>query len=385
MSLRKLLFWIHLAAGLVAGLLIALMSLTGATLAFEKELVAWAEREVRRVAVPSDATPRLSVDELLQRLRDQHPELLVSAVTVEADPAAAVAFTLGREGTLYADPYTGALRRPATRRMAAFMGTMTDWHRWLALKEGARATGKVLNGTANLMFLSLCITGLALWWPRNWTRRGLRALLRVNLRLKGRARDWNWHNALGFWTLPVLVVLTATAVPISFSWGNALVYRLAGEAPGTPQAPPPHPPLTPAVPGQGPAAWGTVLERQAAAHPGWSSMTLRSGAPRRGGPEPKGPQPLHLSLKRSDAWPRTATTSVLLHPFTGETLQTVRWEDQSPGRRLRIWTRFLHTGEALGPWGQAVAALACLGALVLVYTGFALSWRRFFAPPRTGG
>lgn len=51
-------------------------------------------------------------------------------------------------------------------------------------------------------------------------------------------------------------------------------------------------------------------------------------------------------------------------------------------QRVRSWTRFLHTGEALGGVGQFLAGLACLGGCVLVYTGFALSWRRFFGPPK---
>jgi uncharacterized iron-regulated membrane protein len=52
--------------------------------------------------------------------------------------------------------------------------------------------------------------------------------------------------------------------------------------------------------------------------------------------------------------------------------------DLSAGRQLRSWTRFLHTGQALGWGGQFIAGLACLGGCFLVYTGFALSWRRFF-------
>jgi cytochrome c peroxidase len=39
---------------------------------------------------------------------------------------------------------------------------------------------------------------------------------------------------------------------------------------------------------------------------------------------------------------------------------------------------FFHTGQALGWPGQLVAGLACLGSCFLIYTGFALAWRRFF-------
>ncbi|HEY8932928.1 MAG TPA: PepSY domain-containing protein, partial [Rariglobus sp.] len=42
MALRKCFFWLHLVAGLVAGLVIAVMCFTGVTLAFETEITAWA-------------------------------------------------------------------------------------------------------------------------------------------------------------------------------------------------------------------------------------------------------------------------------------------------------------------------------------------------------
>ena len=57
-KLRKVIFWLHLTAGLVAGLVIAIMCFTGAALAFEKDIIAWAERDVRRVTPPSPGDTR---------------------------------------------------------------------------------------------------------------------------------------------------------------------------------------------------------------------------------------------------------------------------------------------------------------------------------------
>jgi sulfite reductase (NADPH) flavoprotein alpha-component len=42
-----------------------------------------------------------------------------------------------------------------------------------------------------------------------------------------------------------------------------------------------------------------------------------------------------------------------------------------------LWVRGLHTGEALGFAGQTIAGLASLGGCFLVWTGFAMAWRRF--------
>lgn len=58
------------------------------------------------------------------------------------------------------------------------------------------------------------------------------------------------------------------------------------------------------------------------------------------------------------------------------------WEDRESGLRARAISRTGHTGEILELPGQIVAGLGCLGGVMLVYTGFALSWRRFFAGKR---
>jgi uncharacterized iron-regulated membrane protein len=47
----------------------------------------------------------------------------------------------------------------------------------------------------------------------------------------------------------------------------------------------------------------------------------------------------------------------------------------SRGRQWRLYARFAHTGEMFGILGRSVALLACVSALMLVWTGFSLSLR----------
>ena len=67
-----------------------------------------------------------------------------------------------------------------------------------------------------------------------------------------------------------------------------------------------------------------------------------------------------------------------MNPYTGEVVRRTGFAEMNAAQQVRSWTRFLHTGEALGGLGQLLAGVACLGGVFLVYTGFALSWRRFF-------
>ena len=58
--LRSLLFWIHLATGVVAGLVILIMSVTGALLALKPQIQRFVDRGVRLVRPPQPDAPRLA-------------------------------------------------------------------------------------------------------------------------------------------------------------------------------------------------------------------------------------------------------------------------------------------------------------------------------------
>ncbi len=400
---RQILFWAHLAAGLAAGLFVGIMSFTGTVLAFEDEIVAWAERDARQVVPPTDAT-RLSFTELQRKLREAQPEFRSASVTLQNDATAAIAFSAGRDGGFYVNPYTGEVRQPASSKVHDFMQTMLAWHRFVGREGDQRALGKAVNGASNIVFFVLAVSGLYLWWPRSWTWRSVKAITLFNWKLTGKARDFNWHNTIGVWCAAVLVILTLTAIPISYRWGSNLVYQLVGEEPpaqpGPAGSPAPNFEITRPSPDARPLGYDAVVSRVTQNFPHWEQITLRSGGAQRGrapaaapssmGPsenrKPKTenpPQPLTVTIRESGSWPRTATTTLTLNPFTGDVLKQEGFGDLTPGRRLRTWTRFLHTGQALGWPGQLVAGLACLGGCFLVYTGFALSWRRFFSRAKT--
>jgi uncharacterized iron-regulated membrane protein len=234
---RSIVFWTHLTAGLIAGLFIGIMCFTGTVLAFEHEIVAWAERDARQVAPPSTHATRLPLADLQRSLRETQPEFRPTGVVLLNDPTAAIVFNAGRDGGFYLNPYTGEVRQPASTKVHDFMHTMVDWHRFLGRKDEQRPLGKLLNGIANLAFCALAITGLYLWMPRTWSWNGLKAIALFNFRSSGKARDFNWHNTIGLWSAPILIVLTLTAVPISFRWGGDLIYRLTGEEPPIQQGP----------------------------------------------------------------------------------------------------------------------------------------------------
>lgn len=362
---RSVLFWLHLAAGVTAGAVILIMSLTGLALTYEKQVTAWADRQGWPGPPSVDARP-LAPETLLVRVRDQRPAAAPASLTMRANrrAPATVAFEGGE--SVLVDPYTGAVLCAPSPRVRAFFRTMTAWHRYLALGGASRATGRMVTGAANLLFLFIVISGMYLWIPRIrslsqfaqvlWFRRGLQA----------KARDFNWHNVVGIWSAVPLAIVVAGAVPISYTWANALVYRVAGDAPpqagGPGRAPESQPPIeTAGLDGAWRAAVSQVLD--------WQSISVRL---------PRGAAPFVLSVDAGTGGePQRRGTLMVTRQGAIDRWET--FDEQSRGRRLRTWLRFAHTGEFYGIAGQTVAGLASAGGAVLVYTGLALALRRAWA------
>lgn len=381
--LRTVIFWMHLCTGLAAGSIVAVMSVTGVALAFQPQILEWAERGSRTIDPPPAAAVRLGTEELLARYRAAHPEAPATALTFHADPLAAVRVGAGRGGA-HVDPYTGQVRPLGGQGWRRFFQVMVEWHRYLGASGEGRDIGKAITGVANAGFLFLALSGLYLWWPRRWTARILRSTIWFRRGLaSSKARDFNWHNVIGFWSLPVLIVVTFSGMMISYRFVTNLIYAVVGESapaagPGGAAGPPVK--VAPPVPGQKPLGTDALLATMTAKMPDWKSAVWRLGGERRGagGGGRRGPQPVTLTVKEYGQWPLFTATTLSLDPFTGQVLRTEGYAEYSTGRRVRSWLRFLHTGEALGWPGQLVAGLVSLGAAFLVWTGFALAWRRLF-------
>ncbi|MCC7342727.1 MAG: PepSY domain-containing protein [Bryobacterales bacterium] len=388
---RKILFWSHLITGAIAGIVILIMSVTGVLLTYEKQMITWSDRDYR-VAVPAEGVGPMPAGALLSALagqRDGRPD----SITWESDPAAPVLLGFGRE-QVYANPYTGKLVGEPTKGMRAFMSDMRAWHRWLAGTGENRVIGKAITGASNVVFLFLVASGIYLWMPRGWSWNKLRPIVLFRGGLRGKARDFNWHNVAGFWMAIPLFLVVFSAIPISYAGFSQFVMELAdGKQPaaGQRRSPAQRGPGGPGGPGRDASPeriipWNEAdfaaldgVFLKAYAEPEWKSLSLRvppaPGTPvtasvsRGGGGQPQLRETLTLK-SGVDANGAAAAVSIV---------EREDFASLSLGRRIRTWFRFVHTGEYYGVAGQTIAGIASAAGVLLVYTGFALAIRRFLA------
>lgn len=389
-SLRQALFWAHLVVGVLAGVVILVMSATGVLLTYQRQLTAWADRNYR-VNVGPERAPAVA---LLGAITVAQPEARPASLTFRADPSAPVSASLGQGRIVYLDPYTARVLGEGNPGVRAFFRTVTDVHRWLAMKDASRDTARKITGAANLGFLFLISSGVFLWIPRRRTWNSIRAVAYPRRGLRGKARDFNWHHVFGLWFAVPLFVVVASGAVISYPWASALVYRAVGDIPPKP-APRPAAPAGNAAQGVGSpgpkggiggeqgdrnslagldASFDALLANAAAQAGAWRTATVTLPI--------KSRAKVPFAFDAGDGGQPQLRSTITMDGTTGAVVSSERFESGSAGRRVRSILRFAHTGEVLGVPGQTIAGLASLAGAVLVWTGLALSLRRLAARMR---
>ena len=370
--LRKIIFWIHLPVGVIAGIVILIMCVTGVLLSFEKQIMSWADTRNYRSAPPAAEARHLPVETLVAKAREARggdP----TAVTLKSDVEAPAEVAFGREATLFLNPYSGQVLGEGATGVRSFFRVMTDWHRWLGAKGDNRNVARAITGACNLGFLFLVASGFYLWWPRNWNLKAVKNQLWFRRGLPAKARDFNWHNVIGFWTAVPLFIVVLSATVISYTWASNLAYRVVGEQPPAPR-PANQQPARPS--NNEPSAQAvTNIESAWSIAKGqvsdWRSITLQLPT--------SAAAPLTFNIDSGTGGQPQKRGQLVLDRSTGA---VTRWEPFSSytrGRQLRSIMRFAHTGEVAGIPGQFIAAIVSLGGAVLVFTGLGLAIRRFYA------
>ena len=362
---KKSLFQLHWFFGITAGLVLALMGVTGATWSFQDELLRLFNPQVLKVQVRDEGV--LPPAELVRRVEaEQGDKVSMLWVNVRSDEAARIFFTPPpgeRRGTLrYADPYTGKLQPPVSGQ--GFFDLMLQLHRFLAMGD----TGRQITGACTLMLIFFCLSGLYLRWPRqalNW-----RTWLTLDWAKKGRAFNWDLHAVAGTWCLLFYLLFALTGLFWSYEWYREGLNRLLGDAPaageqrkrgegrGRPSAPGKD--AAPLVVDYD-AIWTSL---QAAAGPGLRTYNLRL--------PPAGGQPATLFYLLDNAEHERALNTLSLDPATGVVRQHDRYADKSFKAQLLASVYALHVGSYFGLTGRILVTLASLSMPLFFITGWLL-------------
>lgn len=236
---RTVKYWIgqiHLWLGLVSGLVVFIVSITGCLFAFQEEIseVVYRHTFFIEVAAPSakagaSAPPALPLTRLLHSAQTAlGPSEPVNYITAYTEPNRAWEFMAYRYNdsaitwlgsmpyfrSVFINPYTGAVTGYRDYRRD-FFSVVKNIHWSLLLNT---PYGQPIVGWSTLIFVILLITGLVLWWPKRWKKADRRRSFNIMWKARVKRLNYDLHNVLGFYSLLLALVIALTGMVFSFTW-----------------------------------------------------------------------------------------------------------------------------------------------------------------------
>ncbi|ETN94240.1 PepSY-associated TM helix domain-containing protein [Zhouia amylolytica] len=213
---RKLINDIHLWIGLISGIIVFIVCLTGTILTFEHEIKALFSESLE--ITPSGK--KISLTELKENLsKELGKEAIISSVTLQEKSTAPYEFRVKqspkeRRGTTYfVDPYTGASLVPKKTSADDFMFSMFKLHRWLLVDS---KIGRPIVGIATILFLILSISGIVLWFPKKLKWKNFKAGFKIKTKANWKRVNHDLHNTLGFYSCILILIMGLTGLCWSF-------------------------------------------------------------------------------------------------------------------------------------------------------------------------
>ena len=222
MTIKKLVRKLHLYLGLVSGIIVFVVAITGCIYVFQKEIQDLTQPY--RFVTPQDAQ-FLPPSVLYETVEKKFPEKTVSYTYYYPRDHAAVVVLYGNNPDLYYDfvyinPYTAEILRVKDMTMDFFTIVMNLHYRLLLPLE----IGTTIVDYATLIFFIMMVTGIFLWWPRS--KKSAKQRFRIKWQAKWRRKNYDLHNVLGFYMTWIAIFISFTGLLWGFEWISEPVYTV---------------------------------------------------------------------------------------------------------------------------------------------------------------
>lgn len=225
MTFKKITAWLHLWLGLISGLIVIIVSLTGAAYIFEKEIRSlyepwkFVQPQEKPFLLPTQLTANAR-----GILKDQKPTSILYGQRNESANVTVANRDKGTSLIVYLNPYTGKViysEKKSRKSSSDFFRFVLNGHRYLWLPK---AIGSHIVGAGVLMYVILLISGIIMWWPKKWIKSIRDKSFKIKWNASFKRVNYDLHNVAGFYVFLILLMTSLTGLVYSYSWYSKSLY-----------------------------------------------------------------------------------------------------------------------------------------------------------------
>lgn len=357
---RRLALKLHLYLGLISGIFLVILGLTGSVMAFEGQLDHWLHPGRWYVTARAQALPESRLVQIAER-RFAPRRVSTIHIAAEAD--------IAQQISLEFPPGTNQAGQPEQieATINQFDGSILSVHSAPTATESAIAfihqfhlrlvsgeKGKLVISFVGLILVFEVPLGLLLWWR---TKRAT-----VKWKSSGFRISFDLHHLIGVYCAAFLFLAAATGVMIGFDSAQSLFYRFTHSAPN-----PVRTAVSTVIPGASPVNVDRVMKSAQEQMPQAISSIIYI---------PNKPRAAYRVILRLPSDPWSAVRGIaFVDQYTGKVLAFTDLY-ASPGYRAIRFNRALHTGDIFGMPSRIIVSLSSLALVVMVITGLVIWWKK---------
>lgn len=372
--------------GLISGIIVLIVCLTGCIWVFHEEITHLMEPETK---VEWQAKQVLSPSQLMGIAARLHPDKVPSYAeyqqgrTINLNLRVVGAAPRDRRSggaLLKINPYTGEVIKTEMRKKGEtdFFRFILNGHRFLWMPY---EIGRPIVNYGTLVFVVLLITGLIWWYPKKWNKTTREKSFTIKWGASFKRLNLDLHNVLGFYSLLFLAAIALTGMVYGIKWYSEGLYWITSG-------------------GQKLAEYKTLesdsLQKgkgyrpEAAMDLAWAKVIA------------KHPKSMGFYYSFPDTSNAKAAINVVVYPNKGQFYNSqgysfdqhtvkemvrqdaysVPYSEASFGEKVRKMNYDIHVGSILGFPGKVMAFLASLIGASLPVTGFLVWYGRKYGKKR---
>lgn len=356
-TLKKWAGRIHLWLGLITGIIVFIVAITGCIYVFHDEIKD-AIYDYRFVEEKQVAF--MPPSKIKQVVQQKYPGATDDFVLYTGKDRPVAVFGLHEEIPyyFYLNPYTGKFLY-AQNFNKDFFEIVKSLHMYLLLPE---EIGRQVVGISTLIFILMLITGIILWWPKKL--KNLKKSLKVKWSARWRRLNYDLHNISGFYLHILAIIVAITGLYFSYEWVADSIYYVGnlGEDVESDHHVEDIEQKTPISENPVDIAFYETMELL----PNNDMYFVWTEGDHH--PVVTGVYPESLDYDHQ--------SNYYFHPQTAELLQSQPYNSKSTGLKLQEMSYGIHTGQYFGMAGKIIAFILSLFVASLPVTGFMVWWGR---------
>ena len=225
MTSKKIIFQIHKIVGLLTGIVVFIVAITGCCWAFRDEIESLYD-DYKTVSPKSD--PILTPTQAKQIAQNVFPDQTIHGTLFKKEGHAVEVIFYDADPEFYQsvflNPYSGEVIQ-IDNHFSGFFAFILKGHMRLWLPK---EIGEQVVGVSILMFILIIISGFILWLPKK--RKNLNQRLKFDWKKSTRwkRKNFDLHTVVGFYICFLALILAFTGSMMSYNWLKYVVYKSTG-------------------------------------------------------------------------------------------------------------------------------------------------------------